>query len=815
MSFQNGLPIDEVLPGLLAQLAVETTVLLQAPTGSGKTTRVPPALLDANWRKGKRIIMLEPRRLAARSAAEYMARQLGERAGQTIGYRTRLDSKISPATQVEVVTEGILVRLIQSDPELADYAAVIFDEFHERSIHADLGLALVRDSQQALRADLRVLIMSATLESERLAAALDGCPLITAQGRSFPVEVEYRPSRPQRNPEAHAASVIVEALEKHEGSALVFLPGMAEIRRLEQRLEGRLPDDASLHVLHGQLGSGAQDSAVSAPPAGQRKIVLSSAVAESSLTIEDIRVVIDAGLQRRAHFDPNSGMTRLITRRVSKASAEQRRGRAGRTAPGICYRLMSSAEYDRLRPQTPPEILSADLAPAVLELANWGVSDPGELTWLDPPPEAAWQQSTDLLVRLGALGQRAQITAHGRAMLATGLHPRLAHMVLRGRELGLAQTAARLAGLLQERSIGRFDSVDISLRLQKLIHSRARSGPIGRALQTARQLATGAKDRLSTPNPSGRLLALAWPDRIGQARGQRGHFRLANGRGAFLDESDPLAGEDWLVACELDGQARQARIFLAAALNREELEEDHAGRMETIEKAGWDNERGTVMVRRQRRLDALVLDDADGGPADDDAIQAGLLAAVRHKGLQALPWTNGARQWQARVELLRSRWPDEWPAVDDDALRQALDEWLPPWLTGCRRWADVEKLDMQAVLNSLVSHDQQQRLGQLAPAQLELPDGRRRRLDYCNDTPPVLAVRVQALFGSRATPTIAGGKIPVTLHLLSPARRPLAITADLASFWQNAWSDVRKDMRGRYPKHSWPENPLKTPPEKR
>jgi len=804
------LPIEAVLPDLLATLEGSTTALLQAPTGSGKTTRVPPALLEAGWRGNKRILMLEPRRLAARSAARYMAAQRGESAGGTVGYRTRLDTRVSADTRIEVVTEGILTRMIQSDPSLSDYAAVVFDEFHERSLHADLGLALVRESQQGLREDLRLVVMSATLAGERLSALLDDCPRVTAEGRSYPVDVAYRPPERRKPMEAQTAAVVREALDNEPGSVLVFLPGMREMRRVAERLQQRLPPDTRLHLLHGQLASGEQDEAIRPAAPDARKVVLSSAIAESSLTIEGIRVVVDAGWQRRARFDPNSGMTRLVTERVSKASAEQRRGRAGRLEPGRCYRLWSESEQERLQPQTPPEILSADLAPVVLELAQWGVSDPAELDWLDPPPAAAWSQALELLQELNALDAAGRITAGGRAMLGLGLHPRLAHMVLTGRRLGLARTSAELAALLSERDIGGFDEVDVGLRLARLRQSGRRSNSLlARVRQGADSLAAGRQDQASAGDRVGMLLASAWPDRVGQARpGQRGRFLLSNGRGAFVDETDPLAGSAFLVACELDGQAREARVYRAAAVDRDELEQVLAGQIRTVETADWNERRGTVVARRERRLGALVLDSTELARPDAETLQNGLLAAVRRKGLESLPWTEAARQFRSRAALLRSIWPEDWPALDDHTLAASLDDWLAPWLAGMSRWQDLQSLDLVSVLSGLIGHDRLQRLDELAPKQLTLPGGRRARLDYCTDNPPSLRVRLQAMLRCRQTPTVARGRIPVQLQLLSPADRPLAVTSDLASFWDNVYPEVRKDMRGRYPKHDWPENPL-------
>ncbi|MCC5865390.1 MAG: ATP-dependent helicase HrpB [Wenzhouxiangella sp.] len=805
------LPIDTELPALLAAMAEHACVLLSAPPGAGKTTRVPLALLDAPWVAGRRILMLEPRRLAARSAARYMARSLGEPVGQRVGYRTRLDTRVSAATRIEVVTEGVLTRMVQSDPALTEVACVIFDEFHERSLNADLGLALVRESQQALREDLRVLVMSATLAVEALSKLLDDPPLIESEGRSFPVQVHYRPCSRGKPLISHTAATIRHALDQEDGSLLVFLPGIGEIRRLVEQL-GELPGNCQLCPLYGNLRPEAQDAAIAPAPSGQRKVVLATAIAESSLTIEGVRVVIDSGQQRRSAFDPNSGMSRLITEPVSRASAEQRAGRAGRIEPGVCYRLWSEGEQARLKPHTPAEILEADLAGLVLELAQWGVTDPSELTWLDLPPAAHWQQAADLLKLLEALDSQGRITGHGRKLLSHGLHPRLAHLLERGREYGHGQLAAELSALLSDRDLlGPGHGADMYLRLQALRHGQA-GLPKGR-LKQARELAR----RLSKASKSGReigeenigaLLVLAFPDRIGQARGARGRYRLSNGRGASLAEDDALAGSQWLVAAELDGQAREARIFLAASVEQAQIEALFKDKIETVETADWDERRGTVVARRQRRLGALVLDEQELDRPDPTTIEAGLLAAVRSKGLESLPWTNAARQWQARVELLRSLWPNDWPAVDDASLAARLDEWLQPYLAGLRRWLDMENLDLLSVLSGQLDHGQRQRLAELAPASLTIPTGREVRLDYQAEGGPVLATKLQSVFGWDCSPRVAGGKVPVVLHLLSPARRPLAITADLGSFWTNAYPEVRKDMRGRYPKHPWPEDPV-------
>jgi len=817
------LPITATLPELLARLESHTTVLLQAPPGAGKTTRVPPALLDAPWRKNRKILMLEPRRLAARSAARFMAGSMGESVGRTVGYRVRLESKVSGATRIEVVTEGILTRMIQSDPALIDYAAVVFDEFHERSLHADLGLALVREAQQALREDLRILVMSATLDVEPLARLLDDAPLVRSQGRSFPVDIQYRPATASRDPLAHVVATIRHSLKTDSGSLLVFLPGVGEIRRVADRLADGLQGNILLTPLYGDLSGPDQDAAIAPAPVGQRKIVLATAIAESSLTIDGVRVVIDGGLQRRSRFDPNSGMNRLVTARVSKASAEQRAGRAGRLEPGVCYRLWSAAEQQAMAAFTPPEITEADLASLVLELAQWGAREPAQLTWLDPPPQAHWNQARDLLQWLQALDGSGAITTHGRAMLKLGLHPRLAHMVLRGRDRGQGSLAADLAAMLSERDIliDRPGS-DLALRY-KMLHSSGRSnhhqvphqvhhGRLAQVRKLARSFDDGNSECTRVDEAEiGRLLALAFPDRIAQARDQRGRFRLSNGRGAFLYEDDPLAGSPWLVAADLDGQARESRIFLAAAVSQADLEVDFAGQIVDKTEARWDEQRGTVVATQQRLLGELVLIEKTLQAPDAAVLEAGLLDAVRRRGLMSLGWTDSARQWRARAQWANKLWPDDWPDFSEGALLDELESWLGPFVAGKRRWPELTRIDLTMALKSRLDYARQQALDELFPTSLTIPTGRSVNIDYQAEGGPVLASKLQSLFGLTDSPRVARGQVPVVLHLLSPAGRPLAVTADLKSFWKNAYPEVRKDMRGRYPKHPWPEDPLTAP----
>ena len=811
------LPIDAILPELKEVLEQTSTVLLQAPPGAGKTTRVPLALMDAPWRDNGKILMLEPRRLAARSAARFMAGQLNETPGQTVGYRTRLDTRVSGATRIEVVTEGILTRLIQADPMLEGYAAVIFDEFHERSLQADLGLALVRESQQALREDLRLLVMSATLDAGPIARLLGDVPIITSEGRAFPVAVHYRPLPRNGRVVDQVTSVVLEALKDQGGSLLVFLPGAGEIRRVEQKLRGNLPDNVLIAPLYGNLKSEQQDQAISPAPEGQRKVVLATAIAETSLTIEGVRVVIDSGQQRRAVFDPNSGMTRLVTGRVSRASAEQRKGRAGRIEPGVCYRLWSESEQFGLADFTPPEILEADLAPLVLELAQWGAREPDAVAWIDEPPAAHWQQAVALLQWLDMLDPDGAITPHGKAARELGIHPRLAHMVLRGRSIGLGAPAAAMAALLEERDLlGPGAGADMHERIRVFYGERRdRTLDVARlkaVRQSAKRLSgpTGADDPMPSETQVGRLLALAYPDRIARRRpGNAARYQLSNGKGAALRDEDPLARHEWLVAAELDGRAREATIYLAAPVDIPDLELDLADHIQDIEEALWDDSQGRIVARSVRKLGEVVLQENPLARVDPELVQQGLINAIRKKGLESLPWSDESRQWRARMRLLAKTFPgDGWPDASDAALLQHLEEWLGPFLVGMNRWTDLARVDLLAALNTLLDYPAQQQFQALAPTHLSIPTGQRVRLDYTADNGPVLAAKLQALFGWMETPTVAGGRVPVVIHLLSPAQRPLAVTADLASFWRNAYPEVRKDMRGRYPKHPWPEDPF-------
>jgi ATP-dependent RNA helicase HrpB len=798
-------------------------------------------LLGEPWLGTGKIVMLEPRRLAARAAAHRMAHTLDERVGATIGYRVRLDTRVGPATRIEVVTEGILTRLIQSDPALEGIGLIIFDEFHERSLHADLGLALTLQSREVLREELRILVMSATLDGERVAALLGGAPVVTSEGRSFPVETRYVAPRAGSGPahiEPRVAATIRQALAADDGDVLAFLPGAGEIRRVESLLAAEpLPNGTYVAPLHGTLPQEAQDEAIAPSVPGRRKVVLATSIAETSLTIEGVRVVVDSGLARVPRFSPRTGMTRLETVRVSRASADQRRGRAGRVAPGVCYRLWPEHEAHHLLPHALPEIVEADLAPLALELAAAGVHDPAELRWLDPPPAAAYAQARELLVELGALtgGEAPRITAHGRQMAAFGAHPRLAHMALRGAALGAGALACELAALLGERDPLRgartVPNADVALRLDVVRGDGAvpPGAQVDRdavrrirreAAAWTERLRAGARDRASQrapaePPSAGALLALAYPDRVGQRRpGPGGRFLLRNGQGAAFAEAQGLSESPFIVAAELDGQRPESRIFLAAPIDREEIDALFADQVVRDETIAWDAATRAVVARRQERLGAIVLEDRPLADPDPARVAEAMLDGIRREGIGVLPWREGARGIQARVAFLR-RLDATWPDLGDDALGGTMDAWLVPHLYGVRRLDALDRLDLADVLLGMLGREQRRRLDELAPTHITVPSGSRLPIDYADADAPVLAVRLQEMFGLADTPRVGGGRVPLTLHLLSPAHRPVQVTRDLAGFWRTSYFDVRKDLRGRYPKHPWPDDPLRAEPTRR
>lgn len=820
------LPVESSLPTLAAALSSGRNAVLVAEPGAGKTTRVPLALLHEPWLAGRKIIMLEPRRLAARGAAKYMAYALGEQVGETVGYRVRMDTKVGPATRIEVVTEGVLTRMLQTDPALEQAGLVIFDEFHERSLQADLGLALCLQSQALLREDLHLLVMSATLEAEPVAALLGDAPVIRSEGRMFPVETVYRPRTRGQHLDHAVVKAVKEAMRSHEGDLLVFLPGMAEIRTVESKLKAQLPPSTSVCPLHGSLPFEAQDRALAPAPAGHRKVVLSTSVAETSLTVEGISVVIDSGLMRVSRFSPRTGMSRLETVPVSAASADQRRGRAGRLKPGTCYRLWSQEEQQRLSPRSSPEMIEADLAPLVLELAVWGVSDPLELNWLDAPPAAGIQQARELLVRLGALADNgAAITSHGRQMAGQGLHPRLSHMMLRAIPLGLGGLACDLAVLLRERDFVRSaqgsgaPNPDLRFRLQALygggmpdVDEGARRRIREEAGRLRRELGVKAGEQANIEQ-CGLLLAFAYPDRIARQR-DSGKYLLSGGRGATFAEGQALAREEWLVAADLDDSGSDSRIRLAAPISMEALTANFADEMTAKPDIYWDAEAQAVRGRLRRRLGAILLEEAPLASPPAEQVRAALLEGIRKEGLDILPWSRSSRQLQERIIFLRHH-DSSWPDVTDDALIDSLGVWLTPYIDGYKSRSDLQRLNMKDILESLLTWEQRRELDGSAPTHWTVPSGSRLPIDYSDPDAPFLAVRLQELFGLPSTPCIAGGKVPLTLHLLSPAQRPVQVTRDLASFWRNTYFEVRKDLKGRYPKHYWPDDPLQAPATRR
>lgn len=815
------LPIDEVLPALRLALAERHEAVLEAPPGAGKTTRVPLALLNEPWLAGQKILMLEPRRLAARAAAERLASELGEKVGQTVGYRIRLDSKVGPETRIEVVTEGILTRRLQHDPALEGVGLLIFDEFHERSLDADLALALSLNGRELFRDEqpLKILLMSATLEGERLASLLDDAPILRSEGRMYPVAMRWgRPFVPGEFIEPRVVQTVLDAINDESGSLLVFLPGQAEIRRVNQQLADALGSrsDILLCPLHGELDLAAQRAAIEPAPKGLRKVVLATNIAETSLTIDGVRVVIDAGLARVPRFDPGSGMTRLDTQRISRASATQRAGRAGRLEPGVCYRLWSEDQHAQLAAYGSAEILQADLAGLALQLARWGVA-PEQLIWLDMPPSASYAQARQLLERLGAL-HGAKLTAHGEAMAELPAHPRIAHLLIRGQDLGLAEMACDVAALLGERDILRGAGADVHSRLALLSGesrvARGGQGGVQRARQLARQyrgyLRGNATQPVADPDHPrwlGALLALAYPDRVAQQRKPGGaEYRLANGRAALFSEVDGLMKQSWLVIADLGSRQgqREERIYLAAEFDPGLLDNVLSEQVSVVDQLDWDEREGVLRAERQRKVGELVLSREPLNGLDEAARTQALVNLVRRKGLELLPWTPELRQWQARVALLRqldllAQGQSEWPDVSDGALLAGLEDWLGPYLGRVSRLSHFANLDLSSIVHNLLKWPLPQRLDELAPHHIKVPSGSSVRLDY-SEQPPILAVRLQELFGLADTPRIAGGRQVVKLHLLSPARRPVQVTQDLANFWRSTYAEVKKDLKGRYPK---------------
>ena len=832
------LPIEPILPAIRDALGERGCVVVQAPPGAGKTTMVPLALLDAPWLTGQSIVMLEPRRVATRAAAWRLAELRGEEIGETIGYRMRGERRVGRATRVEVVTEGVLTRRLQRDPTLDGVGILIFDEFHERSLDADLGLALALRTRAMLRDDLRIVVMSATLDGESVARLLGDAPIVTSQGRTYAVETRY--VEPRREPciEGAVTNAVVDALRRNDGDVLVFLPGAGEIRRVEASLAERVDRSVIVAPLYGMLERDAQDRALFPDRGGRRKVVLSTSIAETSLTIEGIRIVVDSGLSRAPRFSPRTGMTRLETVRVSKSSADQRRGRAGRTAPGVCYRLWAEHETTHLLEQSPPEILHADLSPLALDLAVAGVTDPSELAWLDTPPAAAFAQARELLAELEAIDASGVATAHGRAMGELAVHPRLAHMLIRATELGAAKIACDIAALLSERDVVRFQEgssdSDLARRLDLMRGSRDASADVDRdALRRARTESDRLAERLESVSVTGRppvhpstrppdpgaLIALAYPDRVAKRRsatgpGTRARFVLRNGRGAEVRESDSLAASPFIVVAQLDDRKPEAQIFLAAAVDEDDVRRLFGDQIVTDESVDLDDSTGAVAARRVERLGAIVLRESSLAAPSEESARAALLRAIRRRGVSGLPWSDAATRLRQRMSFVAFH-DREWPDVSDDALTARLDEWLAPSLAGVRRLSALQQVDLSEALSSLLDWRRRRALDNLAPSHVVVPTGSRIPIDYSDPAAPKVAVRLQEVFGLTESPRVLDGRVPVTMQLLSPAHRPVQTTRDLAGFWRTSYFDVRKDLRGRYPRHEWPEDPLTAAPTKR
>jgi ATP-dependent helicase HrpB len=818
MKFATPLPIDSVLDALRDALIAHTSAVLVAPPGAGKTTRVPLALMDESWLGSGKILVLEPRRIAARAAAERMAHSLSEAVGERIGLRARLVSKSGPKTRIEVVTEGVFTRLILDDPELSGIGAVLFDEFHERSLDADLGLALALDCQAGLRNDLRILPMSATLDGARVAQLLDGAPVISSEGRAFSVETRYVGRDTNTRIENQMVDAVMRALRAEPGSILAFLPGQAEIRRAEERLRERIGDPAIVIApLYGAMDMKAQDMALTPVPPGRRKVVLATSIAETSITIEGVRVVIDSGLARVPRFEPDVGVTRLETVRVSRAAADQRRGRAGRTGPGVCFRLWDEPQTQSLPAYPEPEIRSADLAPLLLDCAEWGTPDPRALSWLDPPSAVAIAAAREELTELEALSADGRITAAGKRLRSLPLPPRLARMVISAAEMGHAREAAEIAAVIVERGLGGNDA-DLAHRLDGFRRDRSRRASDMRKLaagwaRTAHpvRLASEPREDVSIP----RLLALAFPERIGKARGGTGQFLLVNGRGASLDPAHPLARSPFLVAAELAGSAAATRILLAAAADDADVFAAAGQRIRESEEIEFDPTAGALRARRIRRLGAIVLASEPRAVVPGEETARLLAEGIARLGVNRLPWSKAQIQLRDRVGFLRAAGDGEWPDLSDDALANTAAAWLAPFLAGKTKLSEIGAGDLGAALDALLPWHLKQRLEQEAPTHFEAPTGNRHAIDYETAGAPALHIRVQELFGLMQHPSIAGGRLPLTLHLLSPAHRPIQITRDLPSFWKGSWAAVKAEMKGRYPRHPWPDDPASAVPTAR
>ena len=823
-------PALDALPELRRALARPGgRAVLAAPPGSGKTTVVPLALLDEPWLAGRKIVMLEPRRVAARASAARMASLIGERAGETIGYQVRFERRIGPSTRIEVITEGLLTRRLQADPELPGVGLVIFDEFHERSLDADLALALTLDAAASLREDLRVLVMSATLESERVAALLGEVPVVRAEGRMFPVDVRYQPPRPGVDTAVAVADACAAALAEREGDVLAFLPGGREIREAQRLLEARLASTVGIHPLYGDLSSAEQDAALAPARDGRRKVILATNIAQTSLTVEGVTSVVDSGTARVARFDLGAGTNRLELQRISRASADQRAGRAGRLGPGTAIRLWSRDQHGQMAAHDTPDILAVDLSRLALELAAWGIADPASLALLDPPPLPAWTQARDVLAAIGAIGADGRITAHGKLLARLPAAPRIAHLLVTAKGLDLAVLGAWTAAVLDERDVG----ADLAQAVRSFHAGRAEPGAQRRVRETVRQLlnqidgdrASDARSAID-PDQVGRIVALAYPERLARRRSDTRNSRdvgylCADGGEARVAERDPLAASEWLaiahwsVAGAAGGAQRQIRS--AAAIAAVDVLRDHAHQIDTRADVAWNEQAEAVLAERQTRLGAIVLERKPLNQPDGERQRAAMIAGIRSLGIGVLPWSDAARQWQARVLSLRAwRSGEDWPDVSDEALAASLDDWLMPYLSGITRREHLARLELPGILNGLLDYPLQQKLARLAPTHLDVPSGSRVALEYAPDgAPPVLAVKLQELFGATQTPSVNDRRMPVSLHLLSPGRRPIQVTRDLAGFWSRTYEEVRKELKGRYPRHPWPDDPLAAPPTAR
>ena len=812
------LPIDAILDEVRTTLAACASAVLVAPPGAGKTTRVPLALMNESWLRGQKVLVLEPRRIAARTAAERMAHSLSEGVGERIGLRARMASKSGPKTRIEVVTEGVFTRMILDDPGLSGVGAVLFDEFHERSLDADLGLALALDCQRGLRDDLRILPMSATLDGARVARLLGGAPVIASEGRAFPVDTHYLSRDANARIEDQMVDAVMRALREEFGSILAFLPGQSEIRRVEERLKERISDPSIvLAPLYGAMDMKAQDLALEPAPKGLRKVVLATSIAETSITIEGVRVVIDSGLARVPSFEADVGVTRLETVRVSRAAADQRRGRAGRTEPGVCYRLWDEPQTQSLPAFAEPEIRSADLAAMLLDCAEWGTADPRSLSWIDPPSATAIEAAREELTELEALDPEGRITATGRRLRSLPLPPRLARMAISAAELGHAEVAAEIAAVLVERGLGGNDA-DLAHRLDGFRRDRSRRASDMRKLATAwaRMASAGRSAQEACEDMSiARLLALAFPERIGKARGAPGQFLLANGRGANVDLTHPLARSSFLVAAELSGSAASTRVLLAAAADEADILAAASHRIRERDEIEFDQGARALRSRHVRRLDAILLANEPRTVMPSEETARLLADGIAKLGLGCLPWTKAQIQLRDRVGFLRAAGGDEWPDLTDAALTNTVTEWLAPSLAGKTKLSEIGADDIGAALDALLPWNLNRRLEEEAPTHFEAPTGNRQAIDYETTGAPALHIRVQELFGLTQHPAIAHGKLPLTLHLLSPAHRPIQVTRDLPGFWKGSWAAVKAEMKGRYPRHPWPDDPASAAPTTR